>query len=399
MRRDRAVAAGAGQQGPETRRTWRGLLRRLHLWTALVLCLPLVGLGLTGSLLVLRPELESVSGSALQASAGLPHAWSEIVAAAAAAAPSGSRPVMVMAPRTQNAPAMVRFATRKHGPAVPGIQIGVDPATLAVLGSADAGSGFLGRVFMLHANLLTSDRSGRQIVGWFGVAMLALGISGVVLWWPRRGSWRRAFTVRRGSRGRRLWRELHGAAGIWGVAVLLAVSFSGVCLAFPQSTAAGIGAVLPLHSPRATPAVAPIAGAKPLDIDAAVAVALRSVENGRLRFASYPAHPDQPYRVGVTRADDRPGAPFVEVLVDPWQQSAIAIRDPRNYSFGDSVLAWQHAIHAGSGLGIGWHIAVFAVGLLPAVLAATGIAMWLSDPLRERRLAPLDRAALAGPAE
>src|SRR5207302_1046831 len=92
--------------------------------------------------------------------------------------------------------------------------------------------GFLNVIVRLHGNLLMG-RAGRVYVGWLGLAVLVLGISGLILWWPRRQRWRAAFLVKRGARGLRLYRDLHGAIGIWTFVVFITVSFSGVCLAFP----------------------------------------------------------------------------------------------------------------------------------------------------------------------
>ena len=78
-----------------------------------------------------------------------------------------------------------------------------------------------------------------------GLAMLALGISGLILWWPGRKRWRAAFLVKRGARGLRLYRDLHNAIGIWTFVVLMTVSFSGVYLVFPQTVGAGIKRLLP----------------------------------------------------------------------------------------------------------------------------------------------------------
>ena len=58
-------------------------------------------------------------------------------------------------------------------------------------------------------------RDGRTFVGWLGVAMLVLGLTGLVLWWPKRGQWKYAFFVRRTATGLRFHRELHAATGIW----------------------------------------------------------------------------------------------------------------------------------------------------------------------------------------
>jgi uncharacterized iron-regulated membrane protein len=52
------------------------------------------------------------------------------------------------------------------------------------------------------------------------------------------------------------------------------------------------------------------------------------------------------------------------------------IDDPRNYSFPEQVLNWQHLLHFGVGLGLVWTILVFISGLLPLLFAITGITVW-----------------------
>ena len=37
--------------------------------------------------------------------------------------------------------------------------------------------------------------------GWIAVAMTFMGVSGLYLWWPRKGHWKQAFLVKRGARG------------------------------------------------------------------------------------------------------------------------------------------------------------------------------------------------------
>jgi uncharacterized iron-regulated membrane protein len=50
--------------------------------------------------------------------------------------------------------------------------------------------------------------------------------------------------------------------------------------------------------------------------------------------------------------------------------------DPRLFSVGERILAWQHAAHAGQALGWVWKILVFLCGLLPLLFAVTGATMW-----------------------
>src|SRR6185312_4248082 len=82
-------------------------------------------------------------------------------------------------------------------------QVFIDPVSGAVLGTQKAGlPPALMFVHQLHGNFLIG-REGRQFVGWLGVAMLALGVTGLVLWWPKRGQWKYAFLVRRTAKGLR----------------------------------------------------------------------------------------------------------------------------------------------------------------------------------------------------
>ncbi|PWC86963.1 hypothetical protein TSH100_11295 [Azospirillum sp. TSH100] len=229
---------------------------------------------------------------------------------------------------------------------------------------------------LLHGNLLIRDRSGRELVGWLGVAMLVLGVSGLVLWWPRPGRWKAAFTVKAGARGLRLHRDLHGAVGIWSLPVFLIVSFSGVYLAFPQTLGAGVSSVLPARDLRAAVTVQPVKGAAPIDVDRAVALAREAIPRADLRSVSLPIRPDQAYRIGLAPVGRAHGAPAATVFVDPWTAQVAEVRDPAGYSAGETVMAWQRPLHAGEGLGPLWKWAVFLSGISPPLFAVTGTLMW-----------------------
>jgi uncharacterized iron-regulated membrane protein len=364
----------------ESRRpSLRSILGKVHLWIGLALCLPLAVIGITGSILVFEPELQALERPALPPRpADAPTApVAAIVATARAAAPADYVAMFYTAPRAATDVATVRLAPAgRPGPGA-GLEIFVNPVSLSLLGPHEASSGLVRQIFLLHANLLSRDRSGRDIVGWLGIAMLALGTSGLVLWWPRGGQWRRAFTIRRGARGFRFHRELHGAAGIWGLVVFFIVSFSGVYLAFPQA----VGSLLSTRDIRPGAAairVTPVPTAQPLDIDGAIAVAREVVPDGILRSVALPARPDQPIRVALAHGGDREGAPVATVFVDPWTRSVVELRDPRAFSAGERFVAWQRALHVGGGLGWIWRILVFLSGFLPLLFAVTGVAMWLA---------------------
>ncbi len=357
--------------------SWRRLVGQVHLWIGLILCAPLVVIGLTGSVLVFAGHLPAPSARPppdIARDGGRPVA--QIIAAARAAAPAGFLPIFYGAPSESGGPASVRLQAPSAVPGQPPLRVEVDSATLAV--AAPAGGDILAWLHALHANLLMRG-DGRRIVGWFGVAMLILGMSGLVNWWPRRNRWRAAFTVRKGARGAGFHRELHGAFGIWTVIVLMAVSAAGVALAFPQTVREAVAVVLPARDLRAIAAAVravPIDGAEPLAVDAAIALAEAAVPDGRVRFVGLPIRPDQPFRLGLTHRGQDRGAPMVTLFVDPWQRRVVTILDPRDFSTGESLLAWQHALHSGDGLGWVWTLLVFLSGGLPLLFAITGVALW-----------------------
>lgn len=403
---------------PRSQRLWYRTLQNIHLWVGLILCLPLVLLGITGSILVVEDEIRGLTGDTpAQATAeGSLQPVSAILAAARAAAPAGTQPGFLILPEEPGHPAVVRLVAARGGerggqqgapqaaqggapqggpPQGPMGMLRIDPVSLAVVGDAtpaQASGGFLRTVHILHGNLLIRDRVGREIVGWLGVAMLVLGVSGLVLWWPRPGRWKAAFTVKAGARGVRLHRDLHGAVGIWTLVVFIVVTFSGVYLAFPQSLGAGVSSVLPARDLRAAVTVQPVKGATPIDVDRAVALAREALPGAELRSVSPLARPDQAYRIGLAPAGQAHGAPAATVFVDPWTARVAEVRDPATYSAGETVMAWQRPLHAGEGLGPLWKWAVFLSGILPPLFAVTGTLMWWLKR-KARRAKDAERAA------
>jgi uncharacterized iron-regulated membrane protein len=179
----------------------RRALRQVHLWITLVLCLPLVVLGVTGSILVFRDEIGNLlePPPRLIVETGEPHTAAEIIVAVRARIDKEFAPVLYEAPNAPEQPASLRFVAlggAAKGPRI--IDVLVDPVTLDLVTWQHTIPGFLRVIIRLHGNLLMG-RAGRVYVGWFGLAMLVLAFSGLILWWPGRKRWRAAFLVKRGA--------------------------------------------------------------------------------------------------------------------------------------------------------------------------------------------------------
>ena len=344
------------------------ILFQIHLWIGLILCLPLVALGITGSYLVIGDKLAPAH---YDLAVGRPHSPLEILETAQKK--SGQKPSMIRMPNNAETPAMVRFGKGAK-------PLFIDPVSLKIIEQNPSG-GLLGTIHKLHANALIEGPLGRNIIGWLGVIMLALGISGLILWWPKRSRWKAAFLIKRGAKGHRLYRDWHGAAGIWMWLVFIAVSFSGTYLAFPQT----LGALFPGRDLRANVKVEPLENAKPIAVDQAIRLAQSAFPDASFFSLSLPSKKDQPYRVMLRPADYEEGSPAITVFIDPWQANIIEIRNPQTYGIGEKLQAWQHAVHAGEGLGLIWKSLVFVAGFLPLLFSITGIAMWLIKRQARRR--------------
>ena len=125
----------------------RRVLRQIHLWIALVLCLPLVVLGVTGSILVFRNELGRLlePPPRLIAEIDNPHTVAEMIAAVQARIGKEFTPFLYEPPNALEQPATLRFiALGGAGKSPRIIGVLVDPVSLDfVTWHYDAFPGFL----------------------------------------------------------------------------------------------------------------------------------------------------------------------------------------------------------------------------------------------------------------
>jgi uncharacterized iron-regulated membrane protein len=199
-----------------------------------------------------------------------------------------------------------------------------DPYTGRDLGESHPYSiQFLAWVLDLHVNLL-SGKTGRMVNGAGAVFVLALSLTGGVLWWPGIRTWRRSLAIQPTSHWKLFNWQLHSVIGLWTLPLVFMFGVVGVYAGFPAPFQTLVNKIAPLDFYRPIP-------------EASIA-------------------PDIPV---IQAATPRPRRRF----------------QPR-YSTGDKIIRWFSYLHFGNFGGWPSKALWVIIGLAPAFLFVTGVLMW-----------------------
>lgn len=374
-------------------RRLRKLWLQVHRWTGIGIALLAVPIGLSGTLLVWDQEVDALVAPQRYAVTGaqmtLP--LSAYVAAGRAALAPPFDVTGLHVPSAEGRPVTLSARAIGADGARRSLTLYLDPPSARVLGAVEGRASFVGFMHRLHGNLLIRDGPGRQIVGWVGVGMLVLSLSGIYLWWPRNGLRWRAFRWRRGPG---FSGNLHLSAGIWIAAPLAVLSATGIYLSFPNVSRAAMSSIADMEPRRQRPWTTWALAAQPaLTEDAALAAAQAALPGARALSLYLPMHParaapgtarpaalwhvqmrDAAGEVVTLTVEDRAAADGADRRVAGWPTPPA----------GDRAALAIRRLHDGHGMTILWQIVVFSAGIVPAILAVTGVLVWAG---RRRRSA------------
>jgi uncharacterized iron-regulated membrane protein len=373
----------------------------VHLWLGLIAGFFLALIGVTGSILVFHEEIDKVLNAKLfvveapsQGEAAF-RPFAEIQAAAAAVMPSEAEPGFIAYPSDARSsyvfgyfvPALVARQADEW-------QVYVDPYSAQVLGKKPikkAGDLFPGSlipfVWRLHFALLAGD-TGSVIVGILGVLLMFSVLTGLILWWPLTGHWRRVLTIKPRAGAERFNHDLHQVAGFYTFPVLFVVVLSGVYMNLPEQFMALVKQFSPsAQSFMDMPRSAHAREQTPIGLAAALTVARSRYPEGRLE-GLYPADGENGvYRISIREV---PGLSHFwsgrQIIVDQYSGAVLQVRDPGTRSTAaQTFIDWQWPLHSGKAFGWTGRILVFITGLLCPVLFVTGVIRWLQKRRARRK--------------
>jgi len=360
-----------------TRVRLRKILFVFHLWTGLGIGLYLVMLGLTGSILVFRPELEErmfpefvhVASPSAEAK---PLPASKMVAAVRRAFPGipEEKLATLEMPRHPGA----AFSAQAETPDGQTF-VTLDPYTGKVISRGPYDGNIVALLGNLHMYLLMEAQG--MLINTFGGLLAALLIgSGLWLWWPATVRQIRArLTVKRGVSVKRLMNDLHNVFGMYGLAFLVMASVTGAIFGIWEPVQGLVNRATGSPDAPAAPSSVPI-GAARLPLERLVAIAEETGPDARLSSITYPTKPDQPF--SAWKITDQGLFLYVSVTIDPYTGKVLQHTDSRKEPVGGQIMRWVQMLHFGWWGGWPSKIPYALLGLLPLGLFATGVGRyWL----------------------
>jgi uncharacterized iron-regulated membrane protein len=377
-------------------RTWLDEPRRVaarrwcfqvHMWAGVIAAAYVMVSCITGTLLVFREELSSLTAPRYgDHAAGIGPDRAMITLADAA---PGFRVGSLVLPRASG---------DGYGAYVIGrgryAYAEVDPATGALTRIVTRENSWWRFLEDLHNNLLTG-RTGRVVNGVGGVAVALLALTGAVIWWPGRRRVSRAVRVDWRARWpRRLW-DLHSVTGVVLLPLVFVIAVTGAYFTWPQIFRRGVAAVLPVAPREAPLRLDDVAGREPARISTLIAAARAAVPDARVASVQIPGAAGQPFRAFMLR-DGQTRQPFADVVVlHPITADVVRVERYADRPAGERLLRWMGPLHGGhfGGAWVGLLWVVAGVGM--TLLAATGLAVWWNRTVRPR----LRAREVAGSAE
>ena len=299
--------------------------------------------------------------------------------------------------------------TTPGGPPAPQTTAWLNPYTGAEIAQQDPATGwrrFFRTATDWHRWLgVSGDRrtAARWITGVSNAAFLVLAVTGMYIWIPRlwsRAAIRAVAWFRPGLAGKARDFNWHNVIGVWSAAVLVVLTFTGMCISFPK-TYDVISAVTGIERPPAP--AAPNAGlqrsARDTGFDRLWTLAESQRPTWRSIAMRLPQREGQPVTFTINDRERLNAMARSTLTVNPTDGQVIRWEPYEQLATGQRLRTWMRFGHTGELWGLAGQIIAGVASAGGCVLVWTGIALawrrltaWLARRRRDERV-PIGRAA------
>jgi uncharacterized iron-regulated membrane protein len=361
---------------------YRQLFLILHRWSGLICGLYLAMFGLSGSALVLAPYLYSweygVPATPVErrdAVYASPDIW--LQKAQARYGPITdiegyfgplANPMRIAAPT-------ITYAVNREGVAATGVIV-VEPYTGEPLANFIADDSWAMLPLRLHMGLFLPYPLFWTVLTALGVLVLGMALSGLLIWWPVPGQWRRALSLQV-PRSPRALGALHGAIGAVASPLLLVAALSGLLMSNQAIKDAVNTAFFGVRTTRTQNIEASCPGRPPVSAREALDVSRARLPHHELATLVPPADTESPFVVTLRpRGQVDPVRGNARVLVSSRCGDVRDVRLAQESGAGDILNDRTVDAHSGRMLGRSGEVLMFSAGLALGGLPLAGIALW-----------------------
>jgi uncharacterized iron-regulated membrane protein len=281
-------------------------------------------------------------------------------------------------------------------------QMAIDPSSSAIQGTRLWGRPSLARrdllpfLYRLHSNLLLPRAMGVELGTWLmGLVAITWTLDSFVALWisfPSRKTWRKSLRFRFREGTHKLTFDLHRSSGVWLWLLLLTLAVTGISLTLRREVMEPIVSVFSVLTPSPLDSRTEHAAREPrISRESAVERAKTFAQERGITAPAggvFYASAEGLYGVGFFRAglehgDGGLGSTWLYVDGDSGAQAGVAA--PGTGSAGDVFLEAQFPLHSGRIFGTAGRALVSVLGLVVAMLSATGVIIWARKRRARRR--------------
>jgi uncharacterized iron-regulated membrane protein len=360
----------------------RSILKKLHIWVGLSFGILFCLMGLSGSVIVFRHQIEDALRPRWQAKGEAPSV--AVVDAAVANLRKkwpDSEVTRISFPSDPAQPLRLLVVNDDRQ-----AQVFCDARTGEFLGTFNLP--WLDTILDFHTKLLRIP-SGRQWTGVIGIALFLVSLSGLAIWLLRKPDLRIAW----GGPWKRINFEFHRSTGIVVNAFLVLISFTGMWMAYPDTFRQAVERMS--GSPSAKlPKVKVKSSELGVPIDAFVQAAPSAFPGGKVRELRLPQGERAPVVAHMWKPGDFRPDGSSQATLDPRTARILAIDDAGNWSVSQRIIQGAKPVHYAEWGGLPLRLLWCLIGLTPSMLFVTGLLIWsgkwLPSRLRAKRIQAQD---------
>jgi uncharacterized iron-regulated membrane protein len=359
-------------------KTIKPQLLKLHRWVGLTLAVLLTIQGLSGMSLVFRDELDRAIHPELTVEPAAARVTVQKMLDAVEARHPGVPVSRAEFSAWQDGAVLFKL-TAKDGTRW---LTAVDPYRGTIVRDGSLASWPGEWMFLLHDSLLAGP-VGETIVGFEGLGLLFLAITGPIVWWPGRKRLKQGLKVVTGRGADLQWRTLHRAGGALIAVVLVMSATTGVLMVWKPEFRDALRIVTPVTD-KPAPKVAEQPGTAMVPLDRLVAKAraeygmtplrqIRFSDGGRV--AAIFLESDLTIRAEGAK----------QIYYNRYDGSDVGHYVSGTLPAGTEIVDWLITLHSGMFGGTLTRILMAIAGLSLAGLSASGLWLWYSRTSRARK--------------